>query len=51
VKPALSATLARGARLHATRVPDDVLAAVREERSLRRLQRRVARWQRFHRVR
>ena len=46
-----SATLARGARLHATRVPDDVLAAAREERNLRKLQRRIARWQRLHRVR
>ena len=47
---ALSATIASGARLHATRVPDDVLAAAREERDLRRLQRRIARWQRFHRI-
>jgi hypothetical protein len=46
-----SATLARGARLWATCVPDDVLAAAREERSLAKLQRRIARWQRFHRVR
>jgi hypothetical protein len=51
VKPALSATLARGARLHATRVPDDVLAAAREERSDRKLRRRIARWQRLHRIR
>jgi hypothetical protein len=48
---ALSATLATGARLQSTRVPDGVLAAAREERSLRRLRRRIARWQRFHRVR
>jgi hypothetical protein len=47
---ALSATIARGARLQSTHVPDDVLAAVREQRSLLRLQRRIARWQRFHRV-
>jgi hypothetical protein len=48
---ALSATIARGARLQSSRVPDGVLAAVREERSLRKLQRRIARWQRFHRIR
>jgi len=47
---ALSATIARGARLQSTHVPDDVLAAVRDARSLHRLQRRIARWQRFHRV-
>ena len=48
---ALSATLANGARLQSTRVPDDVLAAAREERSLHRLHRRIARWQRLHRIR
>ena len=48
---ALSATIARGARLQSSDVPDDVLAAAREERSIRRLQRRVARWQRLHRIR
>lgn len=48
---ALSATIARGARLHATRVPDTVLAAARDERSLRRLRRRIARWQRLRRIR
>ena len=48
---ALSATLANGARLQSTRVPDDVLAAAREERSLHRLHRRSARWQRLHRIR
>ncbi|MGZ6886383.1 MAG: hypothetical protein ACXVJA_09230 [Acidimicrobiia bacterium] len=47
----LSATLARGARLQATRVPDDVLAAARNEQSLHRLQRRIARWQRIRRIR
>ena len=46
-----SATLARGARLWASHVPDDVLAAAREERDLHKLQRRIARWQRLHRVR
>jgi hypothetical protein len=48
---ALSATLAKGARLQSTRVPDDVLAAAREERKLHRLQRRIARWQRLRRIR
>jgi hypothetical protein len=48
---ALSATLARGARLQSTRVPDDVLAAAREERSVRKLRRRITRWQRLHRIR
>lgn len=48
---ALSASLARDARLRATRVPDDVLAAVRDEHSLRRLRRRIRWWQRVHRVR
>jgi hypothetical protein len=48
---ALSATLARGARLHATCVPDDVLAAARDERSLRKIRRRVTRWQRLRRIR
>ena len=48
---ALSQTLARGQRLHASRVPDAVLAAAAEERSLERLRRRVARWQRLHRIR
>ena len=47
---AYSATIARGARLQSTHVPDGVLAAAREERSLRKLQRRIARWQRFHLV-
>jgi hypothetical protein len=50
MKPALSATIASGARLHASRVPDDVLAAAREERAVRKLQRRIARWRRLHRV-
>jgi hypothetical protein len=48
---ALSATIARGARLQSSHVPDGVLAAAREERSLRKLRRRVARWQRLHRIR
>ena len=48
---ALSATLARGARLQSTGVPDDVLAAAREERSLHKLHRRIARWQRLRRIR
>jgi hypothetical protein len=47
---AYSATLARGARLSASHVPDDVLAAAREERAVRKLQRRIARWRRLHRV-
>jgi hypothetical protein len=34
----------------ASSVPDDVLAAAREARSLRRLQRRIGRWQRIRRV-
>ena len=49
-RTALSATLARGARLQSTHVPDDVLAAVREERAVHKLQRRIARWRRLHRV-
>jgi hypothetical protein len=48
---ALSRTLAHGARLSASGVPDDVLAAAREQRSLRRLRRRIRRWQRLHLVR
>jgi len=32
-------------------LPDDVIAAAREERSLRKLQRRIARWQRLGRIR
>ena len=47
---ALSQALARGARMHATNVPDNVLAAAHEERALRRLHRRIARWQRMRRV-
>ena len=47
---AASASLARDARLRATSVPDDILAAAHEERSLRRLRRRIARWQRMRRV-
>ena len=47
---ALSATIARGARLQSTHVPDGVLAAAHEERAVRKLQRRIARWRRLHRV-
>jgi hypothetical protein len=47
---ALSQTIARGERLHASRVPDEVLAAAAEERSLGRLRRRITRWQRLHRI-
>ena len=32
-------------------LPDDVIAAAREERSLRKLQRRITRWQRLGRIR
>jgi hypothetical protein len=32
-------------------VPDDVIAAAREERALARLRRRVRRWQRLGRIR
>jgi hypothetical protein len=32
-------------------LPDDVVAAAREERALRRLKRRIRRWQRLGRVR
>ena len=32
-------------------VPDDVIAAAREERALARLKRRVRRWQRLGRIR
>ena len=46
-----SKTLAHGTRLSASRVPDNILAATREERALRKLRRRVARWQWFHRIR
>jgi hypothetical protein len=39
------------ARAGAPRLPDDVIAAAREERALRRLRRRVGRWQRLRRIR
>ena len=48
---AVSKTLARGTRLGASRLPDNVIAASREERDLAKLQRRIARWSRFHRIR
>ena len=32
-------------------LPDDVIAAAREERALRKLQRRITRWQRLGRIR
>jgi hypothetical protein len=48
---AVSEQLAHGARLAATSVPDRVLAAAREERSLARLRRRISRWERLRRVR
>jgi hypothetical protein len=35
----------------AARLPDDVIAAAREERALARLKRRVRRWQRLGRIR
>jgi hypothetical protein len=38
------------ARMNA-RLPDDVIAAAREERALARLKRRVRRWQRLGRIR
>jgi hypothetical protein len=47
---ALSKALAHGARMSASNVPDRVLAAVQEERAVRRLKRRVGRWQRMRRV-
>ena len=50
MRPALSATVASGIRLHACRVPDGVLAAAREERDVAKLRRRIARWRRLHRV-
>lgn len=39
------------AKVHTGALPDDVIAAAREERALRRLRRRVRRWQRFGRIR
>jgi hypothetical protein len=36
---------------HTRALPDDVIAAAREERALRRLKRRVRRWQRLGRIR
>ena len=48
---AVSKTLARGTRLGASRLPDNVIAASREERELAKLRRRIARWSRFHRIR
>ena len=39
------------ARHGATHLPDNVIAAAREERSLRRLQRRIRRWSRVGLVR
>ncbi len=50
VHGAMSKTLATGARLHASQVPDAVLAAAADERSLRRLQRRLERWRRLRRI-
>jgi len=49
-RPALSSTLAHGARMQSTRIPDPVLAAARDERAIRKLERRIARWRRFRRV-
>jgi hypothetical protein len=49
-RPALSSTLAHGTRLQSTRIPDPVLAAARDEHAVRKLERRIARWRRFHRV-
>jgi regulator of protease activity HflC (stomatin/prohibitin superfamily) len=39
------------ARTNAARVPDDVIAAMREERKLRRLRRRIRIWSRVGLVR
>jgi hypothetical protein len=39
------------ARAGVPQLPDDVIAAARDERALRRLRRRVARWQRMGRIR
>jgi hypothetical protein len=36
---------------HTAKLPDDVIAAAREERALARLKRRVRRWQRLRRIR
>jgi hypothetical protein len=38
-------------RAGATRIPDTVIAAVREERSLRRFKRRIRRWTRVGLIR
>lgn len=51
VQGALGQHLAVEARGRALRVPDDVVAAARDERHLRRLQRRLARWRLLRRVR
>jgi hypothetical protein len=51
MRPALSGTIADGVRRSATPAPDLVLAAAAEERRLRRLRRRIARWQRLRRIR
>jgi hypothetical protein len=39
------------ARAGAPKLPDEVIAAAREERALRRLKRRVERWHRLGRIR
>jgi hypothetical protein len=39
------------ARAGVPQLPDDVIAAAREERALRRLKRRVERWHRMGRIR
>lgn len=41
----------RSLRTGATRIPDSVIAAAREQRSLRRLQRRIRMWSRFGLIR
>jgi hypothetical protein len=50
VSAALAASDVQRARAGA-QVPDDVLAAAQEARSLRRLQRRIRRWTRLRRIR
>lgn len=47
----LSAAIARGIRVDASRVPDAVVAAHLEAKAHRRLVRRLDRWRRLHRIR
>ena len=51
VHGALAAGEVQRVRAGSARVPDNVIAAARDERSLRRLRRRIRRWSLLHRIR